>query len=49
MVTGTFSGKPITEGRLLGDELTFKAGGEAFTGKVTGKTIQGSRWTATKK
>jgi precorrin-6B methylase 2 len=49
MVTGTFAGKPITEGRLRGDELTFKAGGQEYTGKVTGKTIQGGRWTATKK
>jgi SAM-dependent methyltransferase len=49
MVTGTFAGKPITDGRLRGDELTFKAGGTEYTGKVAGKTIQGSRWTATKK
>ena len=49
MVTGTFAGKAITEGRLRGDALTFTAGGTEYTGKVTGKTIQGSRWTATKK
>ena len=49
MVTGTFAGRPITEGRLRGDELKFTAGGTEYTGKVAGKTIQGSRWTATKK
>ena len=49
MVSGTLGGKPITDGRLRGDELTFTAGGEKYTAKVTGKTIQGPRWTATKK
>jgi hypothetical protein len=49
MVSGTFAGKPITEGRLRGDELQFNAGGTSYTGKVSGNTIQGSGWTATKK
>lgn len=49
MVEGTFAGKPIEDGRLRGDALTFKAGGTEYNGKVTGKTIQGSRWTATRK
>ena len=38
-----------TDGRLRGDELTFTAGGTQHTGKVAGNSIQGSRWTATKK
>lgn len=49
MVSGTFGGKPIAEGRLRGDEFKFKAGGTEYTGKVTGKTMQGSGWTANKK
>lgn len=49
MVSGTFAGKPITDGRLRGDELKFTAGGTHYTGKVSGQTIQGGRWTATKK
>lgn len=49
MVSGTFGGKPIEDGRLRGDALTFKVAGTDYTGKVSGKTIQGSRWTATKK
>ena len=35
MVTGTLGGKPITDGRLRGDELTFTAGGTQHTGKVS--------------
>ena len=48
MVTGTFAGKPIEDGRLRGDQLTFKAAGTEYTGQVTGTTIKGSGWTATK-
>lgn len=49
MVEGSLAGKPITDGRLRGDELKFKAGGTEHTGKVSGNTIQGGRWTANKK
>ena len=49
MVDGTLAGKPITEGRLKGDEFTFTAGGTQYTGKVSGNQIQGARFTATKK
>ena len=49
MVSGTFAGKPISDGRLRGDELKFSAGGTEYIGKVSGNTIQGGRWTATKK
>ena len=48
-VSGTLGGKPIADGSLRGDELKFTAGGTEYTGKVSGKTIQGGRWTATKK
>jgi precorrin-6B methylase 2 len=49
MVDGTLGGKPITDGRLRGDELTFSAGGTQYTAKVSGNQIQGARFTATKK
>jgi hypothetical protein len=45
MVTGTVqtgSGSAqIEEGRLRGEEITFSAGGNQYTGRVTGDTIQG--------
>jgi precorrin-6B methylase 2 len=49
MVSGTFAGKPIADGRLRGDELTFTAGGAKHTARVNGTTMQGANWTATKK
>jgi precorrin-6B methylase 2 len=49
MVDGTLGGKPISDGRLRGDELTFTAGGAQYTAKVSGNQIQGARFTATKK
>jgi SAM-dependent methyltransferase len=49
MVTGTFQGKPITEGRLRGDQLTLTVGGTKQTARVNGTTLQGNGWTATKK
>jgi SAM-dependent methyltransferase len=49
MVTGTMGGKPISDGRLHGDQLTFTAGGAKQTARVNGKTMQGSNWTATRK
>jgi hypothetical protein len=32
----------VTNGKLRGDEITFTAGGTQFTGRVTGKTIEGT-------
>jgi hypothetical protein len=46
MVTGTLKSAdgviPITNGKLNGDQITFTAGGSEYTGRVTGKTIEGS-------
>jgi precorrin-6B methylase 2 len=42
---------PITEGKLRGDEITFKAGTTTYTGRVSGNTIKGTSpngWSATK-
>jgi hypothetical protein len=57
VLTGTLAsgGKdlPIEKGKMRGDEISFVAGGVEYTGKVDGKTIQGtakgSPWTATRK
>ena len=48
-VSGSLGAQAISEGKLNGEELTFKVGTKAYTGKVNGTTIQGSGWTATKK
>jgi SAM-dependent methyltransferase len=55
MVTGTFRGRPISDGRLRGDELTFTAGGTRYSGRVNGREIRGQvagggggGWTATR-
>ena len=32
----------ITEGRLKGNEITFKVGGDIYTGTVKGKKIEGT-------
>ena len=48
-VSGSLGAQAISEGRLRGEELTFKVGTTTYTGKVNGTTIQGSGWTATKK
>jgi SAM-dependent methyltransferase len=38
-VSGTLGTQAISEGKLHGDELTFKAGGTTYTGKVEGNMI----------
>ena len=48
-VSGSLGAQAISEGKLRGDELTFKVGTTTYTGKVNGSTIQGTGWTATKK
>jgi hypothetical protein len=42
---------PVTEGKLRGDEITFKAGAATYTGRVSGNSIKGTSpngWAATK-
>jgi precorrin-6B methylase 2 len=48
-VTGTMGGKPISEGRLRGDQFTFNVGSTSHTATVNGTTMNGGGWTATKK
>jgi hypothetical protein len=38
----------ITDGRIKGSEISFKMGGQSYTGKVDGNTIAGGKWKATK-
>jgi len=48
-VSGTLGSQPISEGKLRGNELSFKVGTTGYTGKVEGTTIHGAGWTATRK
>ena len=56
-VNGTFGSTPISEGRLQGDQITFKVGNTQYSGRVSadridGTTITGSstgKWSATKR
>jgi SAM-dependent methyltransferase len=48
IVEGTLSGVPISGGRLNGAELTFTANNRVYTAKVTGDTMTGQGWTATR-
>ena len=54
MVSGTLGSTAITDGKLNGENITFKVGNATYTGKVEGSTIRGTMsgggsWTATKK
>jgi precorrin-6B methylase 2 len=55
-VTGTLGTQAISEGKLQGDQITFKAAGVTYTGKVEGAAMKGTStgtngtsWTATRK
>ena len=48
VVTGTLGSTPISDGKLAGEQITFTAGGQKYSGRVNGNTITGSGWTATK-
>jgi len=51
MVTGTMgSSTPITEGKVLGYDISFTAGTTKYTGRVSadGKSIKGANWSATR-
>jgi SAM-dependent methyltransferase len=55
-VSGTLGTTPIADGKLRGDEISFTAGGAQYSGRVNGKTIEGTvvsggsktAWTATR-
>jgi hypothetical protein len=51
MLSGTLGTMPITEGKLRGEEITFKVGTTQYTGRVKGNAIEGTiggggTWTA---
>jgi len=56
MVSGTLGTTPIAGGRLMGEQISFKAGDTQYTGKVSGDRMEGTAttagktqsWTATK-
>jgi precorrin-6B methylase 2 len=60
MISGTLntgsSAMPITDGRLTGDQISFRAGDSAYNGRVSGDTIEGTftwsgntaNWSATR-
>jgi hypothetical protein len=41
-VSGTLGSQPITDGKLTGDQITFKVGNATYTGKVEGSKISGT-------
>ena len=48
MVSGTLGTTAISEGRLNGEQLTFKVGGTQYSGRVSGDRIEGTATTAGK-
>ena len=49
VISGTLGATPITDGRLKGKEITFKAGDRTYVGRVNGDSMDGSGWSATRK
>jgi hypothetical protein len=56
MLTGTLGGTAISDGKMRGDEITFKVGNATYSGRLQGNTLRGTvtggsggNWTATKK
>ena len=56
MLTGTLGNSPISDGKMRGDEITFKVGNATYSGRLQGTTLRGTvtggsggNWTATKK
>jgi hypothetical protein len=53
--TGTLGGKPIADGNLRGDEISFTVGTTKYTGRVNGNSMRGTggersaTWTATRR
>jgi precorrin-6B methylase 2 len=55
MVTGTLGSAQIQEGKVTGEDITFKVGGVTYNGKIAGNTMSGAasgasngNWTATR-
>ena len=53
-VSGSLGSTSLTDGKLRGEEITFKAGDAVYTGRVQGNTMSGTtsagaKWSATKR
>ena len=55
MLTGSLGSQPISDAKMRGEEITFKAGGATYTGRVKGTTMSGTmqggsggQWSASK-
>jgi hypothetical protein len=46
-LSGSLGNNPITGGKLVGDQISFEAGGARYDGRVSGDTIQGTVRTTT--
>ncbi len=56
MVSGSLGATPISDGKLRGEEITFKVGNAVYSGRVQGNSIRGTvtggkggTWTATRR
>ena len=56
LVSGSLGSQAVSDGRLRGDEITFKVGNTTYTGRVNGGTMSGTvsgatngTWSATRK
>lgn len=38
----------VTDGRIKGNDISFKLGGQSYSGKVDGNTISGAKWKASR-
>jgi precorrin-6B methylase 2 len=48
VVSGTLGSTAISDGRLSGEQLTFRAGGTQYTGRISGDRIEGTATTSGK-
>jgi SAM-dependent methyltransferase len=48
-VTGNLGSTLVTDGKLDGEGITFTVGGRKYTGRVTGATMAGPGWSATRR
>jgi precorrin-6B methylase 2 len=47
MVSGTLGSTPIN-GKIVGDQISFNGGSTQYSGRISGGTITGTNWTATR-
>jgi hypothetical protein len=49
VISGTLDGTPITAGKLTGAGITFTVVDRVYTGRVSGNTMSGRGWAATRR